>query len=487
MTAQAKVYVLPLLRLTNVSAISGKGFLPVNHQTNGVNVKYWRETASDKISQRKTFRKFPIVLNADGSPWDPAVLWLKDKALSNPTKSSSLLPVAQGLRDYKLFLDDFGLEWDDFSSIEKLLRPTYIYLTHLEELISSAQIKPSTAKRRMSTVIGLYRFAQKDHRLKFKPVNEPWAEKTIGLRYRDTKGMSRIKEVVTTDLRIRTPSGEDAFSDSINDGGKLRPMTVEEQEALVSVLRRLGNTEFSLMHYLGLLTGAREMTIMTLRLRDFLKAPFAIHSWPYKVRCGPGTGVDTKFDKTDVYLNIPKELYRMLHVYGLSERAKKRRAKSRVGESPLNYLFLTRQGNSYYEGKDDRNAIHGPIESLKRSSAQGQALREFIKKHVIPEVRKTLPKFQYKFHDTRATFGMNWIDHVMGSENASNQKYHWAMDQLRKLMWHKSITTTEKYLEYRSHRQQLNSAMQGWALHLLGMIESVSLSTESVDSTGAHD
>lgn len=471
LNTQAKVYILPILRLTKASDIPGKGFLPVDHQINGVRVKYWREIGSDKTFQWKTFRKFPIVLNADGSPWEPAVLWLKDKALSNPTKSSSLLPIAQGLRDYKLFLDDFGLEWSDFSSIDKLLRPTYIYLTYLEELVSSGRIKPSTASRRMSTVIGLYRFAQHDRRLKFKPANEPWAEKTIGLRYRDAKGFNRIKEVVTTDLRIRVPSSEDPLGDDIGDGGKLRPMTTEEQKALVSVLRTLGNTEFSLMHYLGLLTGAREMTIMTLRLNDFLPPPSSISSWPYKVRCGPGTGIDTKFDKTHVYLNIPKILYRMLHVYSLSDRAQKRRARSRLGGSPRNYLFLTRQGNPYYQGKDDRDEVDGITASLRRTSPQGQALREFITKQVIPEVRKTLPNFHYKFHDTRATFGMNWVDHVMGAENTHSKKYHWAMDQLRKLMWHNSTTTTEKYLEYRQHRQHLDSALQGWSSHLLEIIE----------------
>ena len=484
--AQAKVYVLPILRLTKVSDIPGQGFLPIDHQINGLRVKYWRELKSDKTSQRKTFRKFPIVLNADGSPWEPAVLWLKDKALSNPTKSSSLLPIAQGLRDYKLFLDDFGLEWNDFSSVEKLLRPTYLYLTHLSGLIASGEIKPSTANRRMSTVIGLYRFAQHDHRLKFKPSNEPWAEKTIGLRYRDSKGFNRIKEVVTTDLRIRVPSGEDALSDTIEDSGKLRPLTVEEQQALVGALRKLGNTEFSLMHYLGLLTGAREMSIMTLRLKDFQLAPSAISSWPYKVRCGPGTGVDTKFDKTGVYLNIPKALYRMLHVYGLSERAKKRRAKSRLADSPLNYLFVTRQGNPYYEAKDDRNAVSETTTPLRRTSPQGQGLRGFITKQVIPEVRKALPKFHYKFHDTRATFGMNWVDHVMGTENAGKENYHWAIDQLRKLMWHKRTATTEKYLEYRRHRQHLDSAFRGWASHLIEMIESVPQRYQA-DDVGVHD
>lgn len=469
--ARAKIHVLPILRLTKVSDVPGKGFLPVDHQINGIKVKYWREIESGKTSHRKTFRRFPIVLNADGSPWEPAFLWLKDRALSNPTKSSSLLPVAQGLRDYKVFLDDLDFEWSDFSSVDKLLRPTYIYLTHLEELVSSGQIKPSTANRRMSTVIGLYRFAQRDHRLRFKPANEPWAERTVSVRYQDSKGFNRIKEVATTDLRISVPPTEDALSDEIDDGGKLRPMPVEEQKALVAALRTLGNTEFSLMHYLGLLTGGREMTILTLRLKDFLRPPSAVPSWPYKLLCGPGTGIDTKFDKANVHLVIPKELYQMLHVYGLSERAKKRRARSQLGDSPMNYLFLTRQGNPYYEAKDDSNEVPETSEPLKRTSAQGQSLRDFIKKRVIPEVRKILPNFRYKFHDTRATFGMNWVDHVMSGEGAGSKKYHWAMEELRKLMWHKSKTTTEDYLEYRSNRQHLDSAMQGWASHLLEMIE----------------
>lgn len=470
--AQAKVYVLPILRLTKVSNIPGNGFLPIDHQINGLRVKYWRDVQFDKTSHLKTFRKFPIVLNANGSPWEPAVLWLMDRARTKPTKSRSLQPIAQDLREYKVFLDDLGLEWSDFSSIDKLLRPTYVYLTHLQELINSGDIKPSTANRRMNTAIGLYRFAQNDHRLTFKPANEPWVEKNIALRYQDSKGFNRVKEVVTTDLRIPVPSREDALSDEIDDGGKLRPMTMEEQTALIGALRTLSNTEFSLMHYLGLATGAREMTVLTLRLRDFLQAPAAIHSWPYKVRCGPGTGNDTKFDKTNVYLNIPKALYRMLHIYALSERAKRRRARSRLGDSPLNYLFLTRQGNPYYEGKDDQNAVLDTTKPLKRSSAQGQGLREFIRKRVLPEVRKTLPEFRYKFHDTRATFGMNWVDDVMGTGNACKETYHFAMEELRKLMWHKRTDTTEKYLDYRRHRQHLDSAERGWGSYLLEMIDS---------------
>lgn len=466
-----QVYVLPILRLTKVSETPGKDFLPVDHHVRSERVKYWRTPKFDKSSHWNTFPRFPIVLNADGSPWEPAVLWLLDRAQANPTKLSSLMTIAQALRDYKLFLDDLGIEWNDFSSIEKYSRPTYIYKTHVENLANSGEIKPSTASRRMSTVIGFYRFAQNDRRLSFSPVNAPWQETRFNLQFCDAKGFKQYKEVTTTDLKIRVPPNEEPLSRTIDDGRKLRPLNVEEQKTLVAALQTLGHTEFTLAHYLGILTGAREMTALTLRMRDFMLPPTSILSWPYKLRCGPGTGIDTKFDKSNVFLIIPRVLFQMLHMYAISERARKRRTKSRLGENPQNYLFLTSQGNPYYEGKDDRNEVTLLEKKLKRSSVQGQGLREFITKRVIPEVRKTLPQFQYKFHDTRATFGLNWVDHVMGEENSENEKYHWAMDQLRKLMWHRSTATTEKYLEYRSHTHRIDNALKDWSSHLLSMVE----------------
>ncbi|MBC3876651.1 site-specific integrase [Undibacterium sp. FT79W] len=480
-STKATVHVLPIFRLTQVQTLPGNEYLPVNHQINGTKVEYWREIKSLTPTKPLIFPKFPIVLNSDASPWAPAVLWLIDRAKSKPKKLSSLLPVAQGLRDYKVFLDDVGLVWDDFSEIEKLSRPTYLYLTYLQGLVDCGEIEFSTANRRMSTVLGLYRFAQQDHRLAFKPSNPPWVEKAIGLRYRDAQGFYQTKEVITTDLQIKGRSGEDELSDEIYDGGKLRPLPTNEQAVLIRALRTLGNTEFSLMHYLGLTSGAREMTVLTLRIGDFLKQPSTIQTWPFKLSCGPGTQIDTKFDRKKSLI-IPQALYRMLHTYCVSDRAKKRRAKSRLGESPHNYVFLTRQGNPYYERKEERNSVR-PGAPLRRTSPQGQALREFIKKRVIPEVQKTVPNFHYKFHDTRATFGMNWVDGVMGGDNADIKKYHWALDQLRKLMWHKSTKTTEKYLEYRRRIQHLNSALQGWSSHLVELMEFASIAEKNINDT----
>jgi hypothetical protein len=194
-----------------------------------------------------------------------------------------------------------------------------------------------------------------------------------------------------------------------------------------------------------------------------------VTQWPDKLRCGPGTGIDTKRDVTDVYLSVPHALYQMLHVYALSDRAKRRRGKSVLGEDKSNYLFLTNQGAPYYESKDDRNAERYSVEPLRRSSPIGQNLREFISEHVIPEVGKTLPNFKYSFHDLRATFGMNWVDHVVGA-GGTKEKYLWARDQLRKLMWHKDPATTDHYLEYRQHMRHLQTAQAGWSQHLVNLI-----------------
>lgn len=467
----ASLYTLPVLRLTSVSDCPGQGFLPVDCQVAGRHVKYWREIQTGKAARCKTFAKLPLVLNADGSLWEPACLWILDRAQARPLNLSGLPSVAQGLRDYKLYLDELDLKWDDFSAVDKYARPTYLYRTHLQALINSGSIKKSTARRRMGTVIGFYRFLMNHKRMRFDPQNEPWVDRQFGLEYTDAKGFRQVQMVVTTDVSIRASKSDYAWDETIDDDGKLRPLSVKEQQCLVSVLKALGNREYELMHYVSLFTGARVQTLLTLRWGYFRNPPSSVKQWPFKLRCGPGTGIDTKRDRTDVYLPIPRELYEWLHLYANSERAKRRRAKSRLGEEPSNYLFLTNQGAPYYESKDDRNAVRLTDDALRKSSPIGQNLREFMSEKVIPRMRQTLPNFKYKFHDMRATFGMNWVDHVMGREGAK-EHYLFARDQLRKLMWHKDATTTDRYLEYRNHIHQLQEAQAGWNLDLINLIQS---------------
>ncbi len=471
MSQTPSVYTLPILRNTQVADEPGPGRIPVDHQVKGERVKYWRELRASKTVKWETFPRFPMVLNADGSPWAPACMWLLDRARANPLKVSSLNPVAQGLRAYKEFLDEFGLQWDDFSAVDKYLRPTYLYKTHLQGLINSGAIRHSTGSSRMHAVVGFYRFLMDNERLGFRAQTPPWIDRTIGLEYRDSKGFKQVKEITTVDVSIRVPKRDYAWDRRIDDGGKLLPLSQHEQTVLVKALKDLGNREYELMHYTSLLTGGRIQTVLTLRWGAFATPPSQINQWPVKLQCGPGTGIDTKGDVPDVYLAVQRELYEWLHTYAISDRARCRREKSDLKQHPINYLFLSSQGGPHYESKDDRNALRDSAEPLKRSSSTGQNLRSFITDYVIPEIRKTIPNFRYQFHDLRATFGVNWVDAVMKDED-TRQRFTWARDQLRKLMWHKQTTTTDHYIEYRHHLHHLEKAEAHWNRDLLNLIRS---------------
>lgn len=470
---QPHVYSIPLLRLTKVQDAPGSGRLLIDHHHGGRQIKYWREPISPTATRWTEFRSFPLSLDGVGVPWAPACLWLLDKAQANPRNISSLMPIAQDLTAYKSFLDELALEWDDFSQVEKYARPTYLYRNHLHNQVNAGELKKSTASRRMSSIISFYRYLMRTSRMRFSPANPPWVEKDVYIEYRDTKGFRQIATVSTTDVSIKVSKRQDLFDETIDDGGKLRPLPVSEQKILVAALKELSNIEYSLMHFSALLTGAREMTVLTLRVRDVLRPPGNIPQWPHKIRCGPGTGIDTKGDVSGVFLSVPQMLYEQLHDYAVSERAMRRRAKTERGEDSYNYLFLTQHGQPYYESKEDRNVVRDSVTSLRRSSLSGRPLRKFIKESVIPLIQKEHPKFKYRFHDLRATFGMNWVDYQMlqAGPEGFGKHYVWARDQLKKLMWHKSPLTTDKYLEHREHLHLLQLAQQGWSDHLVELIQ----------------
>jgi hypothetical protein len=96
-SSSARVYTLPILRLTTVSEGAGPGFLPVNHQHAGHAVKYWRKLQAGPEARWRSFPKFPLVLNGAGRPWEAACLYLLDRVLARPRQLASLSSVAQVL------------------------------------------------------------------------------------------------------------------------------------------------------------------------------------------------------------------------------------------------------------------------------------------------------------------------------------------------------------------------------------------------------
>lgn len=463
------VHTLPLLRHTHIAHEPGPGRIPVDHQVRGERVKYWRELQGTKLARWDTFPLFPVVLCADGSPWAPACMWLFSRARAKPRAFSTLKALAQDLAAYKGFLDDMALEWDDFSAVDKYLRPTYLYRSHLQDLIDSKKIAKTTASRRMSSAICLYKFLlEEESRFDFRPANPPWVDKVFGLEIRNLQGFRQTLEIQSTDLAIRTDPTEQPLDRRISDDGALMPLTDQEQELLVKALRGLGNREFELMHYVALFTGARKQTVLTLRWGLFAPKPSLIKQWPLHIPCGPGTGIDTKRG-VNRSLVFQRELYELLHVYAHSPRAQLRRQRSALKQSPQNYLFITSQGGPYYESKDDINARRDSSEPLPRGATKGNVLDTFIQKRVVPLVRQTLPKFDYHFHDLRATFGMNWVDD--NNQPDSSMSHHKRLETLRHLLWHQKKSTTEHYLSYRRRLEQIEAAEAGWNRRLVELIQ----------------
>lgn len=229
---QPSVYTLPALRLTKVVEAAGVDRLPVEYQRHGQQIKYWRAPVNPTATRWTEFRTFPLVVDSSGAPWAPACLWLLDKAQAKPRSISSLRPLAQDLAAYRAFLEELALEWDDFSAVEKYVRPTYLYRNHLHDLLNAGKLKKSTASRRMSTVISWYRFLMRNPRMNFNPANDPWVESELGIAYRDDKGFKQVASVTTTDISIKNSPRQDAWDEAIQDGSRLRPLPVEEQKAL---------------------------------------------------------------------------------------------------------------------------------------------------------------------------------------------------------------------------------------------------------------
>lgn len=403
------------------------------------------------------FNLYPVILNGDGAPWPEANLWILSTLESkvNPVMTS-FASIAEDLAAYLRFIEEYEIDWLNFPS-QKLHRPTYRFNGHLKHLVQSQEIKASTAKRRMSAVIRFYRWLMEEKI--FVPEYPPWKESDRYIEFKGHYGESAIKKVTTTDVSIHVTKQDDPYDGCIDDGGKLRPLPQHEQEWLMDALITLGNTEMTLIHLFGLLTGARIQTILTFLVRDVLKNHGGNPPGFLRYPVGPGTGIDTKNDKKLV-LHIPVWLYEMLHTYASSERAKIRRLRAIGGDTEDQYLFLSIRGAPLYTSKQDESL--GESNELRHKKC-GQGVRQYMTDYIIPFIRKKYDsRFHYQFHDTRATYGMNLVDtrFILIEKKESTLKE--VLDFVQARMGHASPATTERYLNYRSRLKMVHAVQDGW-------------------------
>ncbi|MFO1315876.1 MAG: hypothetical protein U1F58_09745 [Burkholderiales bacterium] len=394
---------------------------------------------------------------------------------------------ADDLGDYKEWLDTHDrpdVLMFEFPKI-KLRRPTYRYRGHLNQQIQAGELSATTGNRRIGSVVSFYRWLIENNF--FVPANPPWKEKSYDLNFTTTEGRPISKKVVSTDLRIPTPESEDPLEDSINDGGKLRPLTGKEQAWVLEASKAKGNTECYLIQLFMLATGARIQTAGTLRLRHFLRpSPGYAKALTgdgevFKLKAGPGTGIDTKNNKMGV-LHIPRAVYELFHTYALSERAALRRERfvARYGEQSDPYLFITQQGNPYYAAKAEVQRFNPDLN--RRHEKAGQSVRQFLKDHAIPYVREHHERdFKYRIHDLRASFGMNMTEILTTLVQEGKFTLIQARLIIRDLLWHKSLTTTDLYLDYRSQMNAAYEAVNGYGAQLQAWIEQAMSGIHSSD------
>ena len=91
---------------------------------------------------------------------------------------------------------------------------------------------------------------------------------------------------------------------------------------------------------------------------------------------------------------------------------------------------------------------------------------------IIVAVNKSFShhKFDFSFHDLRATFGMNMLDNLMPLVNSKEMKLSHVLIHIKERMGHSSLSTTEKYLNFRDKHKIKKQAQDNYENYLESLI-----------------
>ncbi len=408
------------------------------------------------------FLHYPLLINNDGSLWKDGNLYLLSKLKSyNKPSSKTLDSIASDLKNFKEWCNNENVNY--LSAPRKVIRPTYMYRSHLQELLKDGKISVNTVKRRIGSVIGFYRYLINIEHIKFKFCL--WEDGITSIVYKDGKGFSQSKQVHTTDVgKVIATSNPDLYDEVIEDGGRLHPLTQEMQKVLMKSLKNITNIEMTLGFLIALTTGARMQTVFTLRRKHFIKNQNKDEK-EIRVQVGYGTHCDTKFQKLHTLI-FPKWVYEKVKIYLNSPRAIKRleRAKHIFDSNNLQYAFLNRRGAPYYTSGDDL------YRNLYRDSPNGNAVRQFIHTTLKKELKKESIKLDFSFHDLRASFGMNLLDRLMPMVENKDLELSHALIHIKERMGHSSLSTTERYLTFRNKNKIKEQAQDSYEEYLMELM-----------------
>jgi hypothetical protein len=410
------------------------------------------------------FAAFPVPLGADGAPWDPAVIYILARIEETPYPNMATYSnLADDTAAFAHFLAEGNHDWAEFPK-HKLLRPTYRFRGYLINLHAARKISRGLAARRISTVVAMYRYLQRDKAL--VPAYAPWVDRERLISYENSYGRTGMVKVKSTDVSISQAKSED--DDFIYDGEKMRPLEEPEQHLLCDALNVCGNTGVTLMHLTSLATGARLQTVLTIRLRHVRTNAKPDSYGNIRINAGPGTGIDTKKDGVG-QLHFPQWLMAALKVYAESPVSQSRRSLNSLGDQPDQFLFLSRQGQPFYNVKET-SLSEGQVRE-RRYLNRGGGVQQYIREFVQPAAHRISgdKSFTYVYHWLRATFAMNLLKAQMKKVNKGEMSMSDALERVRERMWHRDITVTMKYLKFSAKKEERREVQRDFEEHLIDL------------------
>ncbi|QFI37012.1 site-specific integrase [Moritella marina ATCC 15381] len=432
---------------------------------------YQAELADD--FEIDTFNHFPLLLLPDRTLWEHANNYLLHKLESfNLPHSSTLSSIADSIKYFGNYCVDFKINY--LVCTRKSNSPLRKYRRYLSDRILKRELSVSTVKSHMSNLVNFYRHLVNVEHISFG--YPPWHDREAKVIIN-----GQLKEVKTSDVLQAIKGGkstarkreECTYEGHIIDGAELRPLDEDEQGILITALKQLNNIEMTFIFLIGLCTGARLQTILTLRYENFNHEPDAAVN-EVVIYAGltnkNGSGlVDSKADK-DIAIYFPIELYQKIKIYLHSERAIKRRKKSvyKPTNVDFHYLFLSQQGHPFYISKADYNS------KFYKKIPTGQTVTTFVCERLKPKLIELGFLGSFKFHDTRATFGMNIVNYGLeniDSENNIGRSIDLLFRFVKVRMNHNDLATTQQYLDFNQNQKIVKEAKVGWEKHLKSMLE----------------
>lgn len=407
---------------------------------------------------------FPFLFHANGESWHEANDYLLSLLKHKPSMSLRTDDVrrqASKLLDYLLFCEDESLDWLDFSGARPSLRPSYKYFYYL---INQSGRSNAVVNQYTGAIYNFFRYISVHwHEVDMRRVDTVKQVKIVVRGVNGSKVIDVEKRSLTTRARPVSPVSLGFVRE---DGEDLRPLSNLELRTLLATIvnEKQWSTIERLILQTSLMTGARKQTVLTLRLRHLqgFSEDRLLPEGAYKVHAGPGTGIDTKFDKPqDLY--FPKQLAEELVTLAYSPMMKKRRKKfcaqmaahfgMSISEEDM-YIFLSDQGNCYYMAKSD------PRYMSAKSPQTGQ-VTETIKRKLIDKASEQFPK-DFSYHWLRATFAYQLYQRLQALVDKGAMRDGEVIDFIQNRMHHESRGTTEHYLKLFRMTQEKLIAQELW-------------------------